>query len=76
MIRKRVGWLVASFLVAARRTLRAVFASAALLAPFAAADAQSRVGVTQATSGDPLGRPPAGAERILRVGTDAVVAHA
>ena len=53
-----------------RLILRAVFLCIALSAPFAAADAQSRVGVTQATSGDPLGRPPAGAERILRVGTD------
>jgi hypothetical protein len=53
-----------------RRILRAVFLCIALSAPFAAADAQSRVGVTQATSGDPLGRPPVGAERILRVGTD------
>lgn len=60
---------MASFRVAGR-FLRAVFVSAVLLAPFAAADAQSRVGVTQATSGDPLGRPPVGAERILRVGTD------
>jgi len=61
---------MASFLVAGRSILGAVLVSAALLAPFAAADAQSRVGVTKATSGDPLGRPPVGAERILRVGTD------
>ncbi len=61
---------MASFLVAGRSILGAVLVSAALLAPFAAADAQSRVGVTQVTSGDPLGRPPVGAERILRVGTD------
>jgi hypothetical protein len=59
-----------SFLVAGRLILRAAFACAALLAPFSAANAQTRVGVTQATSGDPLGRPPVGAERILRVGTD------
>ena len=36
----------------------------------ATASAQSRVGVTSATSGDPLGKPPAQAERILRVGVD------
>jgi hypothetical protein len=35
-----------------------------------AASAQSRVGVTSATSGDPLGKPPAQAERVLRVGVD------
>ena len=45
-----------------------------MLAGFAAAaataSAQSRVGVTSATSGDPLGKPPTGAERVLRVGVD------
>jgi hypothetical protein len=34
------------------------------------ASAQSRVGVTSATSGDPRGKPPAQAERVLRVGFD------
>lgn len=34
------------------------------------AAAQSRVGVTSGTSGDPLGKPPAEAERVLRVGVD------
>jgi hypothetical protein len=34
------------------------------------ASAQSRVGVTSATSGDPLGKPPAQAERVLHVGVD------
>ncbi len=32
--------------------------------------AQSRVGVTSATAGDPLGKPPAQAERVLHVGID------
>jgi hypothetical protein len=32
--------------------------------------AQSRVGVTSATSGGPLGKPPAEAERVLHVGVD------
>lgn len=50
--------------------LGALIAGTAMLATFTAADAQSRVGVTQATEGDPLGRPPGGTERILRVGTD------
>src|SRR5437899_6783276 len=32
--------------------------------------AQSKVGVTSATDGDPLGKPPAENERILRIGID------
>jgi FecR-like protein len=32
--------------------------------------AQSKVGVTSATDGDPLGKPPATAERVLRIGID------
>jgi hypothetical protein len=43
---------------------------AGLAAASATASAQSRVGVTSATSGDPLGKPPAQAERVLRVGVD------
>jgi len=35
-----------------------------------ASTAQARVGVTSETSGDPLGRPPSQAERVLRVGID------
>lgn len=42
----------------------------ALLALGGGAAAQSRVGVTSATSGDPLGKPPAQAERVLHVGVD------
>jgi hypothetical protein len=42
---------------------------AMLLLPIAAS-AQTRIGVTSQTDGDPLGRPPAQAERILRVGID------
>jgi hypothetical protein len=39
--------------------------------PFATdAQAQLRVGVTSATDGDPLGRPPNANERILRIGID------
>jgi hypothetical protein len=35
-----------------------------------ATDATAKVGVTSATDGDPLGKPPTGAERVLRVGID------
>jgi hypothetical protein len=34
------------------------------------ATAQTKIGVTSGTSGDPLGKPPAEAERVLRVGVD------
>ncbi|HLG45617.1 MAG TPA: FecR domain-containing protein [Reyranella sp.] len=34
------------------------------------ASAFARVGVTSATDGDPLGKPPAGNERVLRIGLD------
>jgi hypothetical protein len=34
------------------------------------AAAQSKVGVTSATDGDPLGKPPAENERVLRIGID------
>ncbi len=44
-------------------------AAVSAIAPTAAI-AQSRVGVTSATSGDPRGKPPAQAERVLRVGVD------
>ena len=40
--------------------------SSALLAPLA----HAKVGVTSATDGDPRGKPPAEAERVLRVGVD------
>src|SRR5678815_5625227 len=32
--------------------------------------AMARVGVTSATDGDPLGKPPAEAQRVLRIGID------
>ncbi|HEY6979624.1 FecR family protein [Reyranella sp.] len=38
-----------------------------LVVPLAA---NARVGVTSATDGDPLGKPPAEAERVLRIGID------
>ncbi|MDP3163191.1 MAG: FecR domain-containing protein [Reyranella sp.] len=39
-------------------------------APFGIPEAAARVGVTSATDGDPLGKPPAEAERVLRIGID------
>lgn len=44
--------------------------SAALIAILAAVPADARVGVTSQTDGDPLGKPPAQNERVLRVGID------
>ncbi len=43
---------------------------ATALALAGTAAAQSRVGVTSATDGDPLGKPPTAAERILKIGID------
>ena len=45
-------------------------AFATLLAMSGMAVAQSRVGVTSGASGDPTGKPPAQAERVLHVGVD------
>lgn len=39
-------------------------------APFSIPEASARVGVTSATDGDPLGKPPSEAERVLRIGID------
>jgi hypothetical protein len=56
------------------------FAAKTIVGPLAAgivaivglgiAPSHARVGVTSQTDGDPLGRPPAAAERVLRVGID------
>jgi FecR protein len=43
---------------------------AAVSALFTAAEAQTRIGVTQATENRPIGKPPGGVDRVLRVGTD------
>jgi hypothetical protein len=51
------------------KTRAFVLAAASLLLPGAVL-AQGRVGVTSQTEGDPLGKPPTTAERILRVGID------
>jgi hypothetical protein len=50
--------------------LRAALIGATVLALAGTAAAQSKVGVTSATDGDPLGKPPAQAERILKIGID------
>jgi hypothetical protein len=42
------------------------------MASIFASQAAARVGVTSATNGDPTGKPPTEAERILRVGIDVV----
>ena len=41
-----------------------------MLALFSTAHAQGRIGVTQATQNNPMGQPPGGVDRVLRVGTD------
>lgn len=41
-----------------------------LAAPLAIREAAAKVGVTSATDGDPLGKPPQEAERVLRIGVD------
>ena len=50
--------------------LRAFLLSAALLGLFSTAHAQGRIGVTQSIQNNPIGKPPGGADRVLRVGTD------
>ena len=51
-----------------RAALLGATAIALFSAPFAVAEA--KVGVTSATDGDPLGKPPQEAERVLRIGID------
>jgi hypothetical protein len=50
--------------------LRAVLVGTTGLALFTATEAAARVGVTASTEGDPMGKPPDGAARVLHVGTD------
>jgi hypothetical protein len=52
------------------KIVRAFLALAAALTVFATAQAQTRVGVTQVIENTPMGKPPGGVDRILRVGTD------
>jgi hypothetical protein len=56
--------------VAVLLLLRAVLVGAAMLGLFSTAQAQGRIGVTQSIQNNPLGKPPGGLDRVLRVGTD------
>src|SRR5690349_11202947 len=60
------------FTNAIARLMFAILTVAAALAFGSAAQAQvqGRVGVTQATENNPLGKPPTGTERVLKGGTD------
>jgi hypothetical protein len=53
-----------------RAALLGATALALVGAPFTIGDAAAKVGVTSATDGDPLGKPPTEAERVLRIGID------
>src|SRR5215510_10476139 len=52
------------------RLLRLALLAGTALAVVSPAAADSKVGVTSATDGSPLGKPPAEAERVLRIGID------
>ena len=54
----------------ARATLAGAVALLLLCSPMVIGVAAAKVGVTSATDGDPLGKPPTEAERVLRVGID------
>jgi len=53
-----------------RAALLGATALALFSGPFTIGDAAAKVGVTSATDGDPLGKPPQEAERVLRIGID------
>jgi len=53
-----------------RVALTGATALALLCSPMIIGAAAAKVGVTSATDGDPLGKPPTEAERVLRVGID------
>src|SRR6266540_537210 len=53
-----------------RAALLGATALALFGAPFTIDEAAAKVGVTSATDGDPLGKPPQEAERVLRIGID------
>ena len=52
---------------AVRSALLGATALALLTAPVVVSEASAKVGVTSATDGDPLGKPPAEAERRARL---------
>src|SRR5690242_10961497 len=53
-----------------RSALLGATALALVSSPLVIRDAAAKVGVTSATDGDPLGKPPQEAERVLRIGID------
>src|SRR5207247_3847042 len=53
-----------------RGALLGATALALLNSPLTIREAAAGVGVTSATDGDPLGKPPQEAERVLRIGID------
>src|SRR5215510_7342764 len=53
-----------------RGALLGATALALVNSPFVIREAAAKVGVTSATDGDPLGKPPQEAERVLRIGID------
>jgi hypothetical protein len=61
---------MSSFAPSRPRLRHAVLLGAMALALLGPTGAQARVGVTSVTDGDPLGKPPAEPERILRIGLD------
>ena len=61
---------MAKSLVAAIALSRTRLLAAAVLVLLSTAEASAGVGVTSATDGDPLGKPPSEAERVLRIGID------
>jgi hypothetical protein len=61
---------MAKFTVTGLSLVRAVLLATAMLVLSNATDAAARVGVTSATDGDPLGKPPSDPGRVLRVGID------
>src|SRR5258708_12442519 len=50
--------------------LRALLVGADVRGLFSTAQAQGRIGVTQSIQNNPVGKPPSGVDRVLRVGTD------
>lgn len=50
--------------------VRGLLVGAAAVALVGTAQAQTRIGVTQSTENNPIGKPPVGSDRVLKVGTD------
>ena len=61
---------MSKFTVSSLLLMRATLLSTSALAVLAIAPAHAKVGVTSATDGDPLGKPPSANERVLRIGID------